>query len=108
MSRAEQSLRRLVFRYQFLNLGTQHLDIDTCGWRMRFHASSRNAGWVFKRLAHPSIDSLGIDLDLPRQFRQRLGAPDGSWRERRIECRGMVPYSSQTQAEIPLCPGRIL
>lgn len=105
MSRAEQSLRGLVFRHQFFNLGTQHLNIDTCGWRLRFRASSRNAGWVFKRLALASIDPLGIDLDLPRQFHQRLGAPDGGRRELCMECRGMFRHPGQTRAEIPLCPG---
>ena len=63
-------------------------------WGFGLAVATENLGSPFKKLIPPLLDLVGVDVELLRQFRQRLLALDRSQRCLRLESRGVVAANS--------------
>src|SRR3954467_15215562 len=79
---------------QLADLGVQRLDIDGGRGRFRSRLRTEPPGSPLQELSLPGRDLVRMDIELLRQFGQRLLTPYGSQGHLRFESRRVVPAGS--------------
>src|SRR3954447_1307800 len=79
---------------QLADLGVQRLHIDGGRGRFRSRLRTEHPGSPLQELSLPRRNLVGMDIELLRQFGQRLLTPHGGQGHLCLECRRMVPAGS--------------